>query len=56
MFGVPAAPVGQIGHPAGGARSASPAERSIWPAGAAGTPKLVEIKIYVKIINKLKNV
>ena len=55
MLGVPAAPAGQVDLPAGGARSAPrapPVGRSIWPAGAAGIPKIDEIKFYFKISGK----
>ncbi len=50
MWGDPVAPADQIGLPAGEALRTPPAGRSMWPAGAAGTPAMDEIKIS----NKLK--
>ena len=56
MWGVPAAPAGQIDIQAGGVLGAPQVPRSIWPAGA-GNPKLdEEIKIDVEIATKTNTI
>ncbi len=54
-LGFPAAPAGQIDLPAGGARSASPAGRSVslTSPGAAGTPNIDKMTVDFKINSKL---
>ncbi len=53
ILGISAAPTGQIDLGTGGARSATPAERSVCPAGAAVTRKIDESKVYFRISGKL---
>ncbi len=53
MFGDPATQAGQIVIAAGGAFRAPPSGGSMWPAGAAGNPKIGEAKVDAKISIRL---